>query len=188
MHGIFVCIIFAYGIADAYLLWRHRHILPDEVIAQLTGKSQLSSENYTWVYANEYLPVQAAKIDITTLRTDETKLTSLYPVQVEILKWHSAEREMLVITYEQNVINLQTFWFPGWQILINDKEASFNIKPDDGTVEVSLPKGKSVLKLRFERSPTRLLAFAISITGLLVTFMIGLVSILRKQAVTNENV
>lgn len=71
----------------------------------------------------------------------------------------------------ESKIQLNRFYFPGWQLVINGQEKELDYKDNNGIIYTMLPKGEFFLKLRFQNTLIRSLANLISLFSL---FVIGI--------------
>jgi len=84
-------------------------------------------------------------------------------------------------------LRLNTFYFPGWRVLVNGYEHPIDWNNPSGLIELSVDRGEHVVEARFELTPARQLGRALSIVALVV---VGLLMVgprrrllrLRRQA------
>lgn len=82
-----------------------------------------------------------------------------------ILKTHYYEFKTNVSSETQYTIN--TFYFPGWQAFVDNKETKIKI-PDQGIMQITVPQGSHQIKLIFGESLIRKLADLFSLTSLII--------------------
>ncbi len=91
---------------------------------------------------------------------------------------HLAEQDTWQIeTPEEFQATLRTLYWPGWQLYLNDDPLDFDITPNTGLIQATIPPGEHTLTLRLESTPLRTIGFwltTISFIGLVG----GLISIL----------
>jgi len=74
---------------------------------------------------------------------------------VNILKWLSHDRLFQVTSGEAHNLRLRTFYFPGWNVYLDGRQASISIDPKTGAMNVSIPPGKHEIAMKFELIPLR---------------------------------
>ena len=70
---------------------------------------------------------------------------------------------------EQSILCFHTFYFPGWKVLINEKEAK--IYPNIyGQITFLVPSGEYKLRVIFETTPIRIVGMIASWVGVILLF------------------
>jgi hypothetical protein len=80
--------------------------------------------------------------------------------------WESYYRKILLQVVNASTIRLRTYYFPAWQILINNKPYPLQ-KAKDGTIELNLSPGNYTLILKYEKTWAYSLGITISYLSLL---------------------
>jgi len=75
-----------------------------------------------------------------------------------------AETQALI---QEDVI-INQFYFPGWQVTIDDAPGVIRVEPETGRMLVAVGPGRHALKVEFKDSPTRLLGKLISLFGMAI--------------------
>jgi hypothetical protein len=83
--------------------------------------------------------------------------------QIQVVLWQLARRVFTVNAATATTINLQTFWFPGWQATVNGQAVETQADVNDGTIEFPIPAGTSDIEVRFENTPIRTTGGVISL-------------------------
>ena len=85
-------------------------------------------------------------------------------------------------------LRLFLFDFPGWTVRLNGKVVQKELGRPEGFIVVPVPAGNQVVDVRFQNTPGRTLAWAISALALLATLFIGFrISNFVMQATTASN-
>ncbi len=63
-------------------------------------------------------------------------------------------------------LRLNTFYFPGWRVLVNGQEQAIDWSNPSGLIEFSVERGEHLVEARFGPTPPRLLGGALSALGL----------------------
>jgi len=71
-------------------------------------------------------------------------------------------------------LRLNTFYFPGWRVLVNGREHPIDWNNPSGLIELSVDRGEHVVEARFEPTPARQLGRALSIVALLLVGLLML--------------
>jgi hypothetical protein len=66
---------------------------------------------------------------------------------------------------ESTSITAHIYYFPGWKAYSDGEEIPLGITPS-GLIEISLPEGEHLVKLKFENTPVRTVAGLVSLAGL----------------------
>jgi hypothetical protein len=77
-------------------------------------------------------------------------------------------KKMQVFSLTPGTIQLNTFSFPGWTVLVNNKKIVYNDKNKFKLISVDLPKGESLVEAKFENTPIRRLSDWLTVIGLLI--------------------
>jgi hypothetical protein len=171
-----------YGIFSGYEVWSHRGSLSDAQIRQFSGLEELREENYQLVFDVFYLPEQVVGFDYTKKPKQGDVIDyGIQDIEVETVKESSIDKEFEVVSSAATIINIRSFWFPGWKVYLNDNEVPVETNPDDGTMLVEIPAGKSNVRITFTDTPIRKVAAQISILGFVVVGLALLASIIKAQ-------
>lgn len=94
-----------------------------------------------------------------------------------------AESEtFLVDTPHPFAATVRTLYWPGWQVYIDDQPVAFTITDKTGLIQVPLPAGQSILKLRLVSTPLRSTGLWLTLLSGLVLAGLGLLSLWRPMA------
>ncbi len=91
---------------------------------------------------------------------------------ITLLKWLSHEREFQVFSQGEHFISLRNFYFPGWNVYIDENQTQVNMEPKIGLIMFRVPPGKHQIKIKFEHTPVRKAAAYISIAALAVYLLL----------------
>lgn len=75
---------------------------------------------------------------------------------------------------------VNTSYFPGWKVLVNEEETKVDFS--DGLINFKIPKGESIVKIKFINTPIRFLANIISLLGLVSSLTLGILFIVKSRA------
>jgi hypothetical protein len=167
---IFIGLIASVCLYTTWLIRHHSDALSTQVANELTGVLPLSVDNYHWVYDDFYLPPPAVKFDYAAARFDpHLPVVSNTPIEIKIQEWRSQQRIFSVTSPTETVINVRTFWFPGWEARINEQPTPIDVQPGDGTMLLKVPAGVSEITFNFLNTPLRVVGQVVSGTaGLLI--------------------
>lgn len=125
----------------------------------------------------EYLPVWVKQIPRESLlepmyQTGTTieRLDSAYLPQgtkIESANYGFNQVELIINAPEPYQAIFHTFYFPGWEALIDGQPGSIAPVSERGLIGVSMPAGRHHLQLRFRETPLRLAANTLSIVALI---------------------
>lgn len=63
---------------------------------------------------------------------------------------------------------INTLYFPGWEIYVNDKEWDINYENDKGVMRINLQTGQHKITVKFSETPVRLISDIISLVSLII--------------------
>lgn len=98
---------------------------------------------------------------------DDFQIISANP-QIEVIASKTQKLVLKVSTDEDSEIQLNRFYFPGWKLFIDKKEAVFDYQENNGIIRAILPPGSYQLELIFKNTAIRTLSNLISAISLLV--------------------
>lgn len=87
---------------------------------------------------------------------------------IKLIKWFSHERVFQVFSANAHTVRLRTFYFPGWTVYIDGKEAQINMDQRLGAMLILVPPGQHEIKVKFEHTPLRKETKYISLAALAV--------------------
>ena len=109
----------------------------------------------------DYLPIWVKNIPREAAE-NEYEIISGEP-KVKVIKSKTHQLFLEISSDKPTEVQLNRFYFPGWKLFINGKETSFEYENNNGLIKTTLPSGKYVLKLIFERTLIRQFSEALSI-------------------------
>ena len=134
---------------SGYLMWRARDaIIIPETIEQLLGSEPISDENIHWVFDAPYLTIWGRAYEYWE-NPIVARVTSDKPIELNIRAWENEYREFDVTAEEETTINIRTYWFPGWAVLVDGEVIDIDTQEEDGTMLALIPAGESTVEARF---------------------------------------
>lgn len=124
----------------------------------------------------DYMPIWA-KEDPPKIAKSDYKIISGDP-KLEVFESKTQKVILKVSTNEPSTIQLNRFYFPGWQVFIDKEKIHLNYKENNGIITVDLPQGNYNLILEFTHTKVRTLSEIISAISLLT---IGGLFVRRKK-------
>lgn len=172
------------GLVVVLLLYTNRNY------SQLVGKVYENDsyyENYqdTADIWGEYLPITANLEIIKKCRQNGCSFDKVVAAKDSNLKVIANKSNLLIASYDSQkdfVAVVNTFYFPGWNSYL-DNMLSNGIKVNkNGTMDISLPKGKHELEIRLENTAFRKISLLVSLLGLISSgfYFLWLRKYLRK--------
>ena len=143
--------------------------------SQLVGKVY-EKDSYYYNYQDtadiwgEYLPTAANLEIIKMCRMQGCKFEKIIvpdDLRAEVVV---SQSNVLKASYESPrdfTATINTFYFPGWNLYIDNLYHKGIEVNENGTMDISLPKGKHELMLRFEDTSFRKTALLVSLVGML---------------------
>ncbi|MDP1721741.1 MAG: hypothetical protein Q8L37_00875 [Candidatus Gottesmanbacteria bacterium] len=120
----------------------------------------------TTTVMNEYMPRWVSRIQNS--RSSERLIISSGRGRI-VYEYLNTQRIIAHIeTSEESVVRLNTIYYPGWGIMINNVPTKISYQNPDGFIEVSVPVGSHRFIAEFRETVPRFLADFVSFVGALV--------------------
>jgi hypothetical protein len=104
----------------------------------------------------EYTPVWVPDLATMLHSAPVDKVTVLSGVaSTSILDWKSEHRIIALKAYTPALLDIATFYYPGWKAEIDGKEVTVGIRKTSGTILVAVPKGEHRVEMKFTDTPLR---------------------------------
>ncbi|MEO8606711.1 MAG: 6-pyruvoyl-tetrahydropterin synthase-related protein [Chloroflexota bacterium] len=177
-------VIYSAGLVGA-LAYLRRGIRSD-LAAQLSGAAPVTSDNFGRVFPSEYKPQWVATLDTAkSSQVDPAQgiIVSDAAAQVDMQSWQLSRRVFTVNTPSAATVDLQTFWFPGWQAIINGQSVETQARSGDGTIEFPISAGTSEVVVQFENTPVRTTGSIISMISWIVLGVLFVYSMIRRNSI-----
>ena len=97
----------------------------------------------------------------------------------EILDWKSNKRVLSTNGITPLYLKFSTFYYPGWECKIDDRQCGIMIDKDSGSMVIEVPEGRHIIELFFRDTPPRYYGKLISIVSLFIIAFICLFEINR---------
>lgn len=108
-------------------------------------------------------------------------------VDINLLKWTSHNRLFEVLSAEEHQLRIRTFFFPGWNVYIDERKTDISMDPKTGCMLIRVPSGKHKIRVSFELTPLRRTSAYISLAGLVLYFYF-LFQFIRGKKITFVNI
>ncbi|MDD5567429.1 MAG: 6-pyruvoyl-tetrahydropterin synthase-related protein [Patescibacteria group bacterium] len=94
---------------------------------------------------------------------------------------NSIRREFRISAESDSRIQIQTFWFPGWQAKLDNKPVEIQVNQDYGLMEINIPAGDHNLKLEFKNTTIRTASNLISLVSVILLIALGFLKTIVKR-------
>lgn len=138
---------------------------------QYTDDGLIRSQNRASVSPSSPLP--------TPLRDQPPVSIVKGQAEFSIEEWKSYYRKVILEIIEPSTVRLRTYFYPGWQILVNNKLFPFQ-KGKDGTIELVLSPGNYTLILKYEKTTAYSLGIIISCLSFFVLAFVSIRSLKKR--------
>lgn len=88
--------------------------------------------------------------------------------EIRNLTFDSNNVEFIVDLFTKSTIRINTIFYPGWEIEVDNKMSEFNYGNEKGVMEIVLPQGYHIVNAKFSETPIRMMSNAISLFGLVI--------------------
>lgn len=134
------------------------------------GEGFYSTNEGTTTVQNEYMPVWVKNIPAehfkNKVETDNSKIT------INNLLYNSKLIKFDISSLGKTMVTVNTIYYPGWQAYVNGKAVDIQYSNNKGLMELSLGEGESRVELFFYENSLRLFADLISVTSLILLFIL----------------
>jgi hypothetical protein len=89
--------------------------------------------------------------------------------EIRVASWESSQRRLEIDTPDGGHVRVGTFWFPGWNGLLDG--SPLDLRPDEpyATIGFDVPAGRHLIELEFGPTPVRRIAAWIGILAIPAT-------------------
>lgn len=147
--------------AAIYVLWGNEEYRPN-----ITGDPRWKEYNFR----QDFSPVLQS--------SDQEAL-------IKIKRWLSHERIIEVFSYKEHLMRFKTFYFPGWEILVDGISTGIRMEQKSNAMIVTIPPGQHEVKLRFVDTPIRKGSKYLSILGFILYAYVFLKAISKNTLFKN---
>jgi hypothetical protein len=166
-------------------------VAPQDIIAWEEESYALGTTS-----TGDFLPVKAALGTIYPAQSLVASYTQTGPIdrvnravlpedaRVEIVEQRALYEHFSVYAPKEFVFRLYIFYFPGWRVYVDGREAKINVAKPEGFITVFIPEGEHDVVVRFEDTLPRTVGWIISgfgCVGLIVALALMRPSISGRQ-------
>ena len=130
-------------------------------------ESFYTTNEATTTVKDEYLPVWVKEKPLQ--RANERVELMAGEAQIQNLFFNSQKTSFTLEATKESELQLNTVYFPGWQLTINGQPAPIDYHNSQGVIRFKVPSGQSQILVEFKETPVRQAADLISLLALLVT-------------------
>jgi hypothetical protein len=120
----------------------------------------------TTTSSNELMPLWVKEIPLR--RATQKVEVVIGSAKIENLSFNSKKINFSVNSLTDAKIKINTIYYPGWKITIDENDAAISYNNNQGVIEISVPSGNHVVNGSFGETPMRLVADMISLISLVV--------------------
>jgi len=155
---------------------------PREWYPSMTDAQKFSGKSWQLLVTSgifDYLPIYAPAPPADPVGAD-LNISQGLGTFIRIIKTSNLQKYSLDITSPQSLVELQTYYFPGWRYWIDGAEVkNYNLDPLLGRPQLSLPTGRHEIVAKFTNTPIRTLGNTLS----LISWSLLLLSFNRKISI-----
>lgn len=124
----------------------------------------------------EYTPMWAKDVEQLASETNVPKVSTVSgSTEYRVLQWHSESRIIGIKAATPSLMRISTFYYPGWEAIVDGKKTAITVEKGTGAVLVNIPQGEHTLKLIFGDTPSRIFARWASLISCAVLSAFGLI-------------
>jgi len=130
-----------------------------------------STNQATTTVKNEYMPKWVKEIS-----------ASIYAEKLEVIDGDGKVQNLFnngnkisfnIFSPTDNEIQINTVYFPGWKVKIDDREVPISYSNSNGLIRFKIPQGSHMIRVSFSETSVRVLSDVISIGSIILLFIIG---------------
>jgi len=122
-------------------------------------------------WGSEFLPIWAKECHPKGSRLEPINIID-GEIEIKNLEIKDHTRLYNFLATGEGTIFFDKYYFPGWQITIDNRPYPLLISNPHGYIAVNVPKGEHQVSLFFSNTPARIIANTITISGILVSLFI----------------
>ncbi len=139
----------------------------------------------------DFLPVKAAQAAVHPMPSLVDSYSQPGPVdrvnrfvlpagaELEIVEHGPLYDRFAIVTPQEFVLRLYTFYFPGWRAYVDGEEVPIEVAGPEGFITLRVPAGNHGVVVRFEDTPPRTAGWAISGVGAVWLMMVFAIATVR---------
>lgn len=160
------------------LLLNANYFRPRQWYPQMTDAQKFSGKSWVWQITGsifDYLPIWAPLPPADPAGGD-LGITSGQGTYTTLAKRTNYQEYAVNIESNSAVVEIQTFYFPGWRVFLDGAEVTIDPSRDPllGRMQIDVPSGEHKIIARFTNTPIRTLGNALSLASWLLLFFITL--------------
>ena len=150
---------------------------------------KISCRDTKTAYSDEYLPIWVIE---KPSKKDECVVISKGKGVISGLRRQGSDYDFSISARGDTEIMLDSYWYPGWRVWVDDREIPIAINEFDGRICFSVPPGEHRILVRFLDTRLRMTAKMISLLSLITVIIIIFLSRapgrsrLLKQSLTSS--
>lgn len=155
----------------AILFLNANYFRPREWYPDMTDEKKFSGRSWQLLMTSgifDYLPIWAPLPPVDQAGDTANIVKGIGTYKTILKQSHRQEFKFMIESASAHV-QLQTFYFPGWTLYVNDEVSPIDPKSDPvvGRIEFDLVQGDQYVRVEFKNTPIRTLGNTLSFAGLL---------------------
>ena len=146
------------------------------------GDSYYFTNDATTTSSNELMPIWVKKLPFERLSSKVEIVKG--QGSIENITYNSKLTSFTAELAGSGIVRLNTIYYPGWEVLVNDRRQKISYDNEKGVMDIALPKGRLNIIAKFSETPTRAISNIISFAGLIFMFALLIKSLPWRK---NEN-
>jgi hypothetical protein len=127
----------------------------------------------------EYIPIWVSNVEEIVSEKKYDKMSVISGLgEYDVIDWRSEMRVITIKAFTPVLLQISTFYYPGWKADLDGKELLIKIGKQNGLILIDIPGGEHTLTLKFVDTPLRYYSKLISLFSFFV--MVYLVMTKKK--------
>ena len=125
----------------------------------------LTNEHSTTIH-DEFMPIW---VKVKPIERPKEKIEVIEgQAQIENFRDMGRKIEFKTNSVVPAIVRVNTLYYPGWRVLVDEKIAPFSFENERGVIEIPVEKGEHQILIEFKETPFRMFANIISLVSFIL--------------------
>jgi hypothetical protein len=157
---IFIVILFLIALWVVSSNWRYA--VPQSFFDK--GETFYTTNEATTTVKGEYMPIWVKKVPKERFKEKVEVISGA--AEIPAPRFNSRKIWFDIGAKEETEVQVNTIYFPGWQVKIDGQPGKINYQNEQGVMRITVPAGNHQVEFSFGETPVRLLADLVSLASL----------------------
>lgn len=169
-----LCIFLLYVSSYIYLWPKSYQIYPD---------SYYATNQDTTTVKNEYMPKWVKQLPVSNPSSVVQSINGNAVIS-DVFMNNANKIDFTSHTSSASIIRVNSIYFPGWNIFVNNKKYPFTYSNPQGVMDISLSPGDYTVSVRFGETPIRVASDIVTLVSIAGVLALGIVFIVKRSKIS----